>query len=47
MLIRFLSYAPGVVPAGEAAKHGYGQILWLSGEDHTLTEVGPLVQHIL
>lgn len=33
------SYAPGVVPAGEAAKYGYGQILWLSGEDHTLTEV--------
>jgi hypothetical protein len=33
------SYAPGVVPASEAAKAGYGQILWLSGEDHTLTEV--------
>lgn len=36
------SYAPGVVPAGEAAKHGYGQILWLSGDDHTLTEVSDL-----
>ena len=33
------SYAPGVVPASEAAKAGYGQILWLSGDDHTLTEV--------
>jgi hypothetical protein len=36
------SYAPGVVPASEAAKAGYGQILWLSGDDHTLTEVGLL-----
>jgi len=34
-----VSYAPGVVPASEAAKAGYGQILWLSGDDHTLTEV--------
>ena len=32
------SYAPGIVPQGEAAKEGYGQILWLSGEDHMLTE---------
>jgi hypothetical protein len=36
------SYAPGVVPASEAAKAGYGQILWLSGDDHTLTEVSLL-----
>jgi hypothetical protein len=36
------SYAPGVVPASEAAKAGYGQILWLSGDDHTLTEVSSL-----
>jgi hypothetical protein len=37
------SYAPGVVPASEAAKAGYGQILWLSGDDHTLTEVSFLI----
>lgn len=36
------NYAPGVVPASEAAKAGYGQILWLSGDDHTLTEVGTM-----
>ena len=33
------SYGPSVVPQVEAAKEGYGQILWLLGEDHTLTEV--------
>jgi hypothetical protein len=41
------SYAPGIVPQIEAAKEGYGQILWLSGEDHTLTEVGRLSLLIL
>jgi len=41
------SYAPGVVPASEAAKAGYGQILWLSGEDHTLTEVSYSIAWLL
>lgn len=31
---------PGVVPAIEAAKLGYQQILWLFGPEHELTEVG-------
>lgn len=37
-----LNYASGVVPAMEAAKLGYQQILWLHGEDHQLTEVGTM-----
>ncbi|CAD6563612.1 MAG: hypothetical protein TREMPRED_000012 [Tremellales sp. Tagirdzhanova-0007] len=36
------NYGPSVVPQVEAAKEGYGQILWLLGEDHTLTEVGTM-----
>lgn len=33
------SYAPGIVPQREAATEGYGQNLWLHGEDDALTEV--------
>ena len=35
----WFSYAQGIVPQIEAAKDGYGQILWLLGDNHTLTEV--------
>ncbi|ORY31822.1 aminotransferase [Naematelia encephala] len=37
-----VNYAPGVVPQADAAKQGYGQNLWLAGEDDTLTEVGTM-----
>jgi hypothetical protein len=30
------------MPQLEAAKGGYSQILWLNGDDHTLTEVRSL-----
>ena len=33
------SYAPGIVPQGEALKEGYSQNLWLYGKDHEITEV--------
>lgn len=33
------NYGPSVVPQVKAAKEGYDQILWLSGEDDSLTEV--------
>lgn len=36
------NYAPSVMPQLEAAKGGYSQILWLNGDDHTLTEVGTM-----
>jgi len=34
------NYAPGILPALEAAKKGYHQILWLNGEN--ITEVGTM-----
>ncbi|KAI5477235.1 hypothetical protein MNV49_006608 [Pseudohyphozyma bogoriensis] len=34
------NYAGGIVPAQEAAKLGYQQVLWLYGADHMVTEVG-------
>jgi len=36
------NYGPSVVPQVKAAKQGYDQILWLSGEDDGLTEVGTM-----
>ncbi|KAF8307531.1 branched-chain amino acid aminotransferase II [Clavulina sp. PMI_390] len=36
------NYGPSVVPQVKAAKEGYDQILWLSGEDDELTEVGTM-----
>lgn len=36
------NYAATIVPASEAAKLGCTQILWLSGEDHVVTEVGTM-----
>lgn len=38
------NYAPGVVPAKEAAALGYAQNLWLHGPEHYLTEVGLFAQ---
>jgi len=36
------NYAPTMKPAGEAAKRGYSQILWVFGENHEITEVGAM-----
>ncbi|KNC82443.1 branched-chain-amino-acid aminotransferase [Sphaeroforma arctica JP610] len=36
------NYAPGVVPQIEAGEKGYDQLLWLSDEDHKVTEVGTM-----
>lgn len=33
------NYAPGVLPQKQAGKQGYVQNLWLSGPEHSLTEV--------
>lgn len=36
------NYAPGVYPQVLAAKKGYDQILWLTGEEGQITEVGAM-----
>ncbi|EEB08974.2 branched chain amino acid aminotransferase Eca39 [Schizosaccharomyces japonicus yFS275] len=36
------NYAPSVVPAREAGKKGFAQILWLYGEEDYVTEVGTM-----
>ncbi|KDN52791.1 putative BAT2-branched-chain-amino-acid transaminase [Tilletiaria anomala UBC 951] len=36
------NYAPATVPAAEAAKQGYQQVLWLFGDKLELTEVGAM-----
>eukprot|EP00823_Brevimastigomonas_motovehiculus_P001168 TRINITY_DN11692_c0_g1_i1.p1 TRINITY_DN11692_c0_g1~~TRINITY_DN11692_c0_g1_i1.p1 ORF type:complete len:396 (+),score=109.90 TRINITY_DN11692_c0_g1_i1:46-1233(+) len=38
------NYAGGIMPAMEAARKGYAQILWLFGDDLTVTEVGTMNQ---
>jgi branched-chain amino acid aminotransferase len=35
------NYAPAVFPQKQAAESGYVQNLWLSGPEHSLTEVRP------
>ena len=35
-----LNYSPSFLPQQMAAKKGYNQILWLLGDDDTVTEVG-------
>lgn len=38
------NYAGGIRIAAQAAAKGYSQVLWLSGDDHQVTEVGTMNQ---
>jgi branched-subunit amino acid aminotransferase/4-amino-4-deoxychorismate lyase len=38
----FSNYAPTIMVAKLAADYGCQQVLWLSGRDHKLTEVGAM-----
>ena len=36
------NYAPTILPGAEAQARGYGQVLWLFGEDDEVTEAGAM-----
>ena len=36
------NYGPTILPALEASKKGYAQVLWLYGPEHYVTEVGTM-----